>query len=141
MKAKVIKIDSAETHFEPWAFSIKECHYGALGVVLREYGGKKQARHSCYTLTDPPAYDFHCGDVFYRSHFGAGEFIQVAAIISSESIEVHIGMVGVPGSRSGYIVEPWHLAKWLETGVAPPKSSAIGQGSSRAGLLAWELQR
>jgi hypothetical protein len=141
MKAKVLKIDNAPAHFERWAFKVKECHYGALGVVLREYGGKNQARHSCYTLTTPPSYGFHCGDVFHRSQFGDGEFIQVAAIISPESIEVHSGVVGVPGSRSGYIVEPSHLAKWLETGIAPPKSTAIGQGSSRAGLLAWELQR
>lgn len=141
MKSKVTKIESPKAHFSHWAFAISECHYGALGVVLREYGGKKIAKHTCYTITTPPSYDFHEGDVFHKDKFCSGQFVQVAAIISPDIIEAHCGVVGVQGSRIGYIIGTSDLGSWLETGVAPPESCAIGQGSSRAGLLAWELKR
>lgn len=84
------------------------------------------------------AMDFKEGDV-YHSKSAAGHYLQVAYNTDDGRIEVHSGQEGVTGSRRGYLVDAEQMAYWLQIGRAPHGVDDVFRGTSKAGLLAWQL--
>lgn len=132
------KIDPV-IYFNGWAYEIKEPHWPAFGIQLREYIqkektaalraemlekgvskteiGRYKIMYLAYAIGEPRDYDFHEGDLFSR--VSDGSFIQVTAVISKQ-IEAHIGVIGRGDiKRIGYSLASHELEDWLRTGSVP----------------------
>ncbi|HSH43435.1 MAG TPA: BRCT domain-containing protein [Arenicellales bacterium] len=148
-----------DEYFAQWAYPPNRPQRSALGVELRERMDAERTRAARerakatgtaakevaairimtrqWTLSHPPAYDFHVGDLF---HSGSGETsVQVAH--DGNPLEVHSNQSGM---WAPYQVTPEELAHWLRTGVEPARcriSAYQCQSELHKFLLAAEEKR
>lgn len=146
-RRSTIPLEEPASFFEHWAYRIGREHWVSFGVEQRPYRRTKTVTRADGTtfgrLYDswewsrfhPMQYEFFEGQVFYRTE-DPEEFLQVAFVRAEGQVEVHIGRVGMEGSRQGFLAHPQQMAFWLETGHRP-ELERLFKGTSKAGLFAW----
>jgi hypothetical protein len=167
-------------YFSSWAYDIlprdpknpsirREHLLSALGVTQREYIDKEKttaarkhaksegrnASHVAVTtmewaVSNPPALDFHEGDIFYPVNFPVTSLLPIQVIVVREFLEVHCVHVSTVGQLAGWRTtrdsprDAFHildteLATWLCTGT-PPDHGRIGPGASYSETLRLSIE-
>lgn len=151
-----------EEYFSHWFYSIPPHFYSALGVNIRYVidqektkpareeavsngmPSKEATKHikvmrSEHALNTPPTFDFHEGDIFYKSGASDRDWIQVIKIFSTNAIqtlEIHIPQ---GCGRAAYHLHPEELAVTLKTGKRPNDDKKITRGQSKSETLRYMI--
>lgn len=133
------KVSDPAAHFASWRFEIPVHHFETLGMTQRQFVKDKKPYRAWATM-DPPESDFCIGDIFYDKA-DPFHFIQAAAEHDAFRLEVHEGKRSPTPSVDGYIVTIADLRQWLESGERKLDLPSVDTGTSKAGLLAWQLKR
>lgn len=144
---KAVAVDPVQ-YFTDWAYTIRPCHWSALGVNQRyvidkiktdparaqaiasgmdkqEATQRIKIMRSEHAVATPPAYAFGECDVFYRGEHGGQDWVQVIGSKRFGEIELIEAHWPNAGRRKAYRLPPHELAACLESGQPPPESKRI----------------
>lgn len=112
---KTTRVESPDTIFKHWTYTIGTYHYPAFGVAEREYVVRKllkngkspansvaaesiarelgQTRYRAWAYSTPFKTSFCQGDVFYRKD-NPLEYLQIRAMAGANALEIAQGKLG-----------------------------------------------
>ncbi len=114
-------------------------HYETLGVTYKQFV-KNKLPYWSWASMNPPECTFRLGDLFYSNEDPA-HFLQIAGEWDAFRVEVHEGWAAANSSRQGYAITIEEMMDWLKTGVRSNEWKPLDVGTSKAGLLAWQLRQ
>jgi len=147
-----------EEYFENWAYRIEPHFYAALGVYLRyvidqaktqpardeaitrgmskkEATKRIQISRSEFVIGVPPVFDFHEGDIFYRTDEGNPAWIQIVKIKIIDSIQFIEVHTSHQSGRDAFLLSESEVSQLLRSGDEPLVEKRIPPSQSDSEAL------